>query len=153
MNTLRLSKTTTTFSKPFSSLLSTNSISNISSRIYPSLSSSNLNNKYYSSQDLPSRSLFGHHAFRGQAAAPYLKKVGLPEDTMESGKWIVEGNQDKVAQAVLDWARDHGASVYCHQFQPQGSENLRHGYSAQVQKTMFDFDKSGKLRWNFNGKA
>eukprot|EP00602_Paraphysomonas_sp_CaronLab_P000037 CAMPEP_0185027510 /NCGR_PEP_ID=MMETSP1103-20130426/12643_1 /TAXON_ID=36769 /ORGANISM="Paraphysomonas bandaiensis, Strain Caron Lab Isolate" /LENGTH=634 /DNA_ID=CAMNT_0027561541 /DNA_START=200 /DNA_END=2104 /DNA_ORIENTATION=+ len=59
---------------------------------------------------------------------------------------------DKVAGAVLDWARDNGASVYCHWFQPLGAAGVRHGQSAQVQNRMFEFDKDGNQIWEFKGK-
>lgn len=58
----------------------------------------------------------------------------------------------QVAAAVLDWAKDHGASVYCHWFQPLGSSGYRHGQSAQVQNHMFHFDNTGKTVWDFKGK-
>ena len=53
---------------------------------------------------------------------------------------------------MLDWARDNNASLYCHWFQPLGAAGLRHGQSAQVQQSMFEFDKEGVLEWNFKGK-
>jgi len=62
---------------------------------------------------------------------------------MESGHWTTDGSADNVAAAVLDWARDHGASVYCHWFQPLGASGVRHGMTAQVQNSMFHFDKQG----------
>ena len=89
----------------------------------------------------------------GAVAAPYLKKAGLPENALESKDWTTNGNADKVAAAVLEWAKDNGASVYCHWFQPIGSSGVRHGQSAQVQNTMMEFDmKTGKPLWDFKGK-
>jgi len=96
--------------------------------------------------------LFGKHVFRGAIAAPYLKKEGLPENTLDSKDWTVNGNADKVANAVLHWAKDNGASTYCHWFQPLASSGVRHGQSAQVQNKMYEFDKKGNLVWDFKGK-
>ena len=76
---------------------------------------------------------FGDHLFKGSVAAPYLAKHGLSKDTIEIGKWPSDGTADKVAAAVLDWAKDNNASVYCHWFQPLGASGLRHGQSGQVQ--------------------
>ena len=55
----------------------------------------------------------------------------------------------KVAAAVLEWATDRGASVYCHWFQPLAAAGLRHGQSAQVQMSMVEFDRKGKPVWDF----
>lgn len=95
---------------------------------------------------------FGDHLFKGVVAESYLKKHGLPTNTLESHAWTQNGNADKVAAAVLDWARDHGASVYCHWFQPLGSSGFRHGQSSQVQNHMFHFDAKGQAVWDFKGK-
>lgn len=95
---------------------------------------------------------FGDHLFKGAVAAPYLTKHGLPKDTIEKAKWPIDGNADKVAAAVLDWAKDNNASVYCHWFQPLGASGLRHGQSGQVQNHMFEFNKEGKPVWDFKGK-
>ena len=95
---------------------------------------------------------YGKHLFKGEVAAPFLKKQGLPADTLETPAWTSNGNADKVASAVLDWAKENGASVYCHWFQPLGASLVRHGQTAQVQNHMFEFDKAGKPVWEFKGK-
>mmetsp|Transcript_19699 Transcript_19699/g.17879 ORF Transcript_19699/g.17879 Transcript_19699/m.17879 type:complete len:698 (-) Transcript_19699:137-2230(-) len=95
---------------------------------------------------------YGKHLFKGAVAAPYLKAQGLPENTLESGSWTTNGNADKVAAAVLEWAKDNGASSYCHWFQPLASSGVRHGYSAQVQNKVYEFDKQGRPVWDFKGK-
>ena len=95
---------------------------------------------------------FGAHVFKGAAAEPYLEKVGLTKTVLDTPAWTTNGNADKVAAAVLAWAKDHGASVYCHWFQPLASSGVRHGQSAQVQNHMFEFDKNGKPVWDFKGK-
>jgi glutamine synthetase len=59
---------------------------------------------------------YGQHLFKGAVAAPYLKAQGLPTNTLEGTKWTTDGNADKVATAVMEWAKDNGASVYCHWF-------------------------------------
>jgi len=95
---------------------------------------------------------FGNHVFRGSVAAPYLKAAGLSEDTIEKAKWNKDGTSDKVASAVLEWAKDNGASVFCHWFQPLGAASVRHGLTGQVQNSMFDFDKTGQPVWELKGK-
>jgi hypothetical protein len=49
----------------------------------------------------------------------------------------------RYALAVLDWAVANGASVYCHWFQPMAASGVRHGLSAGVMQTMYEFDKEG----------
>jgi glutamine synthetase len=95
---------------------------------------------------------YGQHLFKGKVAAPYLEKAGLPKDTLDTAAWTTNGKADKVAAAVLEWAKDNGASVYCHWFQPLGSSGVRHGQSAQVQNTMMEFSKDGTPVWDFKGK-
>ena len=58
----------------------------------------------------------------------------------------------QVASAVLMWAKDNGASSFCHWFQPLGAAGLRHGQSAQVQSAMMEFQSNGVAKWDFNGK-
>ena len=48
---------------------------------------------------------YGQHLFQGAVAAPYLKKAGLAENTLASPAWTTNGNADKVASAVLEWAK------------------------------------------------
>jgi len=95
---------------------------------------------------------YGNHVFRGSVAAPYLQKHGLPADILDTKTWTTDGNADKMAGAVLDWARDNDAAVFCHWFQPLGSSGMRHGLSGQVQNHMFEFDDAGNPVWNFKGK-
>jgi glutamine synthetase len=93
---------------------------------------------------------FGKHLFRGEVAAPYLERHGLARDTLATPDWTKNGQAEQVAAAVLDWARDHGASVFCHWFQPLGAGGLRFGNSAGVQNRMFRFNGDGKLVWDFS---
>lgn len=39
---------------------------------------------------------FGDHLFKGAVAEPYLKKHGLPSNTLDSHKWTQNGSADKV---------------------------------------------------------
>ena len=75
---------------------------------------------------------YGKHVFRGAVAAPFLASAGLPKDALEDPSWTTNGSADKVAAAMLAWARTNGASYYCHWFHPLGAAGLRHGQSAQV---------------------
>ena len=95
---------------------------------------------------------YGRHLFKGAVAAPYLESQGLPKNTLDGVKWTTDGNADKVAAAVLEWAKDNGASVYCHWFQPLGASGVRHGLSGQVQNHFFEFDSQGVPKWDFKGK-
>ena len=77
---------------------------------------------------------YGKHVFRGAIAAPYLTAAGLPKNILDDPSWTTNGSADKIAAAILAWARTHGASYYCHWFHPLGAAGLRHGQSAQVLK-------------------
>ena len=96
--------------------------------------------------------LYGRGLFKGSVAAPYLEAVGLPAYTLQGTLWAKKpAVADLVAKAVLMWARDNGASAYCHWFQPLASSGVRHGMSGQVQNLMYHFDKDGSLVWEFTG--
>lgn len=87
---------------------------------------------------------YGNHVFRGAVTERYLLEAGLPKNTLDSHHWTTNGNADKVATAVMNWAKDNGASVYCHWFQPLGASGVRHGMTGQVQNSFFEFDKAGE---------
>lgn len=95
---------------------------------------------------------YGENVFRGAIAAPYLKAQGLAENTLDTPDWTKNGNADKVAAAVLAWATERGATVFCHWFQPLASSGVRHGQTGQVQLRMIEFDRNGKPAWDFKGK-
>ena len=63
---------------------------------------------------------FGQHVFKGDVAAKYLSKYGESAALLDGHAWTAT-KSDAVASALLDWARDNGASVYCHWFCPMGS--------------------------------
>lgn len=97
---------------------------------------------------------YGAHLFKGKVAGPYLTKQGLAADVLESPDWATNGNADKVAAAVLEWATENGAKNFCHWFQPLAASGVRHGQTAMVQNTMLEFDlKSGEPKWDFDGKT
>ena len=97
---------------------------------------------------------FGDHCFKGAVAKKYLSKYGETDKLLMDVTWPSQpGKADIVAKAVLDWAVDNGASVYCHWFQPMASSGVRHGLSAQVHQTMYEFDKDGKPFFKFDGEA
>ena len=56
---------------------------------------------------------FGQHVFKGEVATRYLSKYGESAALLATGAWT-EKKADIVAAAILDWATDNGASVYCH---------------------------------------
>jgi hypothetical protein len=57
---------------------------------------------------------YGQHLFKGAVAAPYLQKVGLPANTLDSNAWTTNGNADKVNKYC------NTAAAYC-QFHPRVS--------------------------------
>ena len=71
---------------------------------------------------------FGDHCFKGAVAKKYLQKYGESDKLLNDPTWPQQaGKPDVVAKAVLDWAVDNGASVYCHWFQPMAASGVRHG--------------------------
>lgn len=96
---------------------------------------------------------YGKHLFKGTVADEYLKKHGSSAAILDDPSWTAN-HADTVAAAVLDWAIDHGANVYCHWFQPMAASGVRHGLSGQVQNMMMEFDqKTGDLKFDFKGKT
>jgi glutamine synthetase len=96
---------------------------------------------------------YGEHCFRGAVANKYLSKYGETDALLKDVTWpSQDGKADIVAKAVLDWAVDNGASVYCHWFQPMAASGVRHGLSAQVQQTMYEFDNEGTPFFKFDGE-
>lgn len=95
---------------------------------------------------------YGKHLFKGAVAAPYLEKQGLAKDTLENFSWTTNGDADKVAAAVLNWAQDNDATTYTHWFQPLASSGFRHGLTSGVQNMMVEFLKDGTPAWDFKGK-
>jgi hypothetical protein len=89
---------------------------------------------------------FGEHVFKGAVAGRFLGKYGETAALLDTPAWTKD-KSDIVAAALLDWARENGASVYCHWFQPMGSSGFRHGQSGQVYNTMVEFDSHGVPRW------
>ena len=94
---------------------------------------------------------YGKHLFKGAVAAPYLAKQGLSPTILNNADWTKNNDKHKVAAAVLDWARDNGAMVFCHWFQPLASAGFRHGQTAMVQNSMFKFAEDGTPVWDFDG--
>eukprot|EP00747_Dinoflagellata_sp_TGD_P160048 gnl/TRDRNA2_/TRDRNA2_177940_c0_seq4.p1 gnl/TRDRNA2_/TRDRNA2_177940_c0~~gnl/TRDRNA2_/TRDRNA2_177940_c0_seq4.p1 ORF type:complete len:784 (-),score=167.94 gnl/TRDRNA2_/TRDRNA2_177940_c0_seq4:86-2437(-) len=96
---------------------------------------------------------FGEDVFKGAVADKYLAQVGMPSGTIEKGEWTRNPEEaDKVAQAVTAWATDRDATVFCHWFQPLGSGGVRHGMSAMVQQSFFQFNALGQPVYDLKGK-
>jgi glutamine synthetase len=95
---------------------------------------------------------FGDNLFNGQTAAPYLARQGLKLDDLTNPSWVKDSAKaDKIAAAVLEWAVANGASTFCHWFQPMAA-SFRHGQSAQVQTSFFEFDSNMVPVWKLRGK-
>ena len=98
-------------------------------------------------------SSYGSRRFVGKVADKYLQKKGISADELATGKWTRnEEMADKVAEAVVMWARDNGATMATHLFQPLGSGGLRFGQQGTVQNAMFNFNSKGDLESAFSGK-
>lgn len=95
---------------------------------------------------------FGKYLFTGKVADEYLKKHGASGDTLKDPSWVTK-HADTVANAVFDWAIDHGANVYTHWFQPMAASGVRHGLTGQVHNIMLKFDKDGSVTQDFKGKT
>jgi len=96
---------------------------------------------------------FGQNVFQGAVAEPYLQKHGLTLKALEDPSWCTdEVKADAMAGAVLDWATDRGATVYCHWFQPMGSVGVRHGLTAMVQISMLNFKADGTPEFKLTGE-
>jgi glutamine synthetase len=96
-------------------------------------------------------SSYGRDCFKGAVAAPYLKKAGLEADAITKADWTTNGDQDKMAAAILEWAKHKGATSVCHWFQPMASAGVRFGQTGQVYNKMLKFDKDGKAVFKFDG--
>ena len=94
---------------------------------------------------------YGKHLFKGAAAEPYLQKQGLTASALDDHTWTTHSS-DKVAQAVMEWANDQGASSYTHWFQPLAAAGMRPGMTGQVHNTFFSFDNTGAPVSEFKGK-
>jgi len=97
---------------------------------------------------LDSLDTYGTYKFKGAVAAPFLTKAGLPADILEDMKWT-RTHAEKVASAVLEWAKSKGATMCTHWFQPLGSSGIRLGQTGQVHNAMFNFNSQGKPIWCF----
>jgi len=96
--------------------------------------------------------VYGTHKFKGKEAAKYLAKQKLPDTVLDTLWTRDDALADKVAAAVLEWCRDHGATMYTHVFQPLGSGMMRLGQMGQVHNAMFNFDrKTGAIKYEFDG--
>lgn len=93
---------------------------------------------------------YGKHVFAGDIADKYLKKQGSSVMILDDPSWV-KTSSDTVAAAVLDWATENGAFSYCHKFQPLASSGFRHGQTGEVYQMMMKFDKSYKLKYDFDG--
>jgi len=95
----------------------------------------------------------GENVFQGAVAEPYLTKHGLSLKTLNDPTWCTDANKaDAMAAAVVDWATDRGATVFCHWFQPMGSGGVRFGQTAMVQISMLSFSELGVPSYKLTGE-
>jgi|EP01049_Picozoa_sp_SAG25_P013777 glutamine synthetase len=95
---------------------------------------------------------FGAHCFKGAVADQYLQKHGLSSAILDDPTWV-SNHSDDVAAAVMDWARDNGASNITHWWQPMGASGVRHGGTGQVHNRLFTFGDDGQPEWELKGSA
>jgi glutamine synthetase len=96
---------------------------------------------------------YGENMFFGAVAEKYMKNHGASAEMLNDPSWVRDIKKaDIVAKALVDWALDRGATVFCHVFQPMGSGGVRHGQVAMVQLSMLEFDKQGKPFYELKGK-
>eukprot|EP00568_Trieres_chinensis_P002215 CAMPEP_0183290816 /NCGR_PEP_ID=MMETSP0160_2-20130417/399_1 /TAXON_ID=2839 ORGANISM="Odontella Sinensis, Strain Grunow 1884" /NCGR_SAMPLE_ID=MMETSP0160_2 /ASSEMBLY_ACC=CAM_ASM_000250 /LENGTH=727 /DNA_ID=CAMNT_0025451485 /DNA_START=45 /DNA_END=2228 /DNA_ORIENTATION=+ len=95
---------------------------------------------------------FGKGVFTGKVADEYLKKQGADGSVLKDPNWT-KTHADVVAAAVLDWATDNGANVYCHWFQPMAASGVRHGLTGQVHNMMLKFNDDLEPVYDFKGKT
>jgi glutamine synthetase len=102
---------------------------------------------------IASMDTYGTNVFKGAVADKYLEKHGLPKGFLNDPSWTRNPESaNTVARAVLDWAKDRGASIFTHWFQPQGSTGVRLGLSGQVHNALFTFNKDGQPEFSLKGK-
>lgn len=100
----------------------------------------------------PEFKLYGKHVFTGKVADSYLQRQGSSGAILKDPSWV-KSKSDIVAAAVLEWAVEHGATTFCHWFQPLGASGVRHGQSGQVYNMMLGFDReTNELKYDFKGK-
>ena len=96
---------------------------------------------------------YGDNVFLGAVADGYLKKYGESAKMLDDPSWTRDAAKaDVVAKALVDWALDRGATVFCHVFQPMGACGVRHGQVGMVQLSMLEFDDEGKPYYELKGK-
>jgi hypothetical protein len=57
-------------------------------------------------------SKYGSKLFKGKVAKSYLNKAGLQDDCVEKAEWATNGDEDKMAAAILEWCVQYSA-VQC----------------------------------------
>ena len=119
---------------------------------------------------------YGGNKFKGKEASKYLAKQKLTADVLNTAWTRDEATADKVAAAMVEWAKDHGkgfwdcplcpslvhacrlpapagATMATHVFQPLGSGMMRLGQTGQVHMAMFNFKQDGSLGYVFDGNS
>lgn len=100
----------------------------------------------------PEFQFYGKHVFAGKVADEYLRKHGSQGSILEDSSWV-QKSSNTVAAAILEWAVDHGATTFCHWFQPLASSGVRHGQTGQVYNMMLKFNsKTNMIQYDFKGK-
>ena len=93
----------------------------------------------------------GANVFTGAVAEKYLSRQGASASMLADPSWTAdEDKAEVVARAMLEWAVENGADVFCHWFQPLASNGVRPGQSAGVQQQMIRFDSDNNPTYKFD---
>jgi len=93
--------------------------------------------------------VFGCHVFNDAVMRDRLPKETYVElkKTIEEGTPLSSGTAEIVANAMKNWAIEHGATHYTHWFQPLN------GFTAEKHDSFLVFSKEGRTLMDFSGKA
>ncbi len=106
----------------------------------------------FGSDSGPDLSHYGKKLFTASTAGPFLKKAGLSKEALSSGEWVKsQDGADRMAIALMEWAKAEGATSMTHWWQPQASTDVRTGMTAQLYNKMLKFSKDGEIEWSLDG--
>lgn len=99
--------------------------------------------------DCKLQEMFGSHVFNDEVMRDRLPKETYRElkNTIEKGVPLSPQVAEVVANAMKNWAIQHGATHYTHWFQPLN------GFTAEKHDSFLDFSGSGQVITAFSGKA
>ena len=96
----------------------------------------------------PLSETFGSLTFNRKAMVKHLSKTVYQKlaDVVENGEKLDVEIAEEVAHGMKEWALDHGATHFCHWFQPQ------RGVTAEKHDAFLAFDEHGQPIERFSGR-